>query len=211
MNAQATYDALLALTASVQSIGAVFEIAIAVVALVVGFIAVVPATERVRRAALWSLAGVLLAGELVLVWFHWRLSALMVVVDPASNIVSGHILAAPWLESENIYLWALLVAVMGVLMYRQRDELLAGVTFSASVLAVFGVLVGRPLTNPLPDLIGQYTGYVQAMAAGGPAAASALASPHITLRSSSESIWKRNCHCGMSRRIEAKFSSVYGT
>ena len=174
MDPQATYDALLALTGAMHSGGVVVEPVIAAAAVVFAVVTLLVSVERYRRAAIWSLAALLVGGECALAWFHWRLWQLMVVVDPSSGLVSGHVAAPLWIESEKLYLWALLVAVMGVLMRRQRDELLTGVTLSAAALAVAGTLVGRPFTNPLPDLIGQYTGYVQSMAAGGQVAASAF-------------------------------------
>ena len=174
MDPQATYTALLALVGQMRSIGAVFEIAIAVVAVVVGCMALLPVAERYRRYALYVLAGLLLGGECVLAWFHWQLSRVMVVLDPASGLVAGHIAPPLWIESEKLYVWALLVAVMGLLMRRQRSELLAGVTLSAAALAVGATMLGRPFTNPLPDLLGQYVEYLKGMMAGGTVAGRAF-------------------------------------
>jgi ABC-type transport system involved in cytochrome c biogenesis permease subunit len=163
MNPQATYIALVSLTGTARSVGGVLEPAIAVIAGVVAFIALLPPAERYRRAALYVLAGTLVAGECVLLWFHWRLAGVMAVADPATGVLTGHVLAAPWIESEMLFIWALLVALMGVFMRRHRDELLRGVTLSAAVLTFCAMLLGRPLTNPLPSLVGQYTSYIQAM------------------------------------------------
>ena len=135
MDPQATYDALLSLTNGLRPIGAIIEITIAAAAVIVALVTVLVSAERPRRTALWTLTGLLVAGECVTVWFHWQLARIMVVVDPASGLVSGHVIPGVWLESEKLYLWALLVAVMGVLMRRQRAELITGVTLSASTVA----------------------------------------------------------------------------
>ena len=64
----------------------------------------------------------------------------MVVVDPATGLTSGNVAAPLWIESEKLYVWALIVAVMGLAMRRQRDELLSGVLLATGVLAMGGTL-----------------------------------------------------------------------
>jgi len=94
----------------------------------------------------------------------------MAVIDPATGLKTGHVAAPLWIESEKLFVWALLVGIMGLLMRRHRDELLGGVLACTSVLTIASVLTGQPFTNPIPNLIGQYSGYLQAMSVGGQAA-----------------------------------------
>jgi cytochrome c biogenesis factor len=67
-------------------------------------------------------------------------------------------------------MWALMVALLGVLMRRHRDDLLPSVMVCVAALAAGGALLGQPFTQPLPGFLSQYAGYLQAMTAGGVAA-----------------------------------------
>jgi len=174
MDPLATFNAIAQLKAGLGPIGSALQMVVATVGVLTMAAALVPAARPYRATVLGSLAAVLVAGECVLAWFHWQLYWAMVVVDPATGLVSGHVAAPLWIESEKLHVWALLVAVMGVLMRRQRSELLAGVTFFAGFLAVGGALIGQPFTNPLPSLISQYVGYLKAMSVGGQVAAQAF-------------------------------------
>jgi cytochrome c biogenesis factor len=167
MDLQATFDGISQLVAGVQPLGYAFQAALVALGVAGIAFAVLPGLRNLRWRALLVLTMCLVAGELVLAWLHWQLYQLMLVVDPATRLVTGRVAAPLWIESEKLYLWALIVGVMGLLMRRQRDELIAGVLFCASVLTIGGALYGQPFTNPLPNLLGQYSGYLQAMAVGG--------------------------------------------
>jgi cytochrome c biogenesis factor len=120
------------------------------------------------------MAGLLVAGEIALMWFHWRLYQLAVVISP-DGVASGRVAVPLWIESEKLYVWALLLAVLGTLMQRQRRELLTGVMLLTAGLVFGAALLGRPFSEPLPAFFGQYAGYLQGMASGGQAAQSAYA------------------------------------
>lgn len=174
MDPQATYNALIRLTTTIGPIGAAIQTVVAMLGAVAMVVALVPALKPHRTIALYSLAAALGLGELVLAWFHWRLYGIMAVTDPSTGMATGHIAAPLWIESEKLYVWALLVAVMGLLMRRHREELLTGVTLFAGGLAIGGALLGQPFANPLPNLIQQYIQYLGAMSVGGQAAAGAF-------------------------------------
>lgn len=174
MDARATYVAITGLLGGIGAVGSALEVSIATAAVIAALVALVPAARPYRFGALALLTALLAVGESLLAWMHWQLYQLMVVVDPSSGIVSGHVAAPLWIESEKLYVWALIVAVMGLLVRRQRDELLSGVLFCAAVLAIGGALLGRPFTDPLPNLVAQYSGYLEAMDAGGRAAIGAF-------------------------------------
>jgi hypothetical protein len=174
MDVQTTYDNISRLLTGVAALGSAFEIAIAVAGLIALLVALLPAARPYRSWVLGILAALLLAGEGVLARLHLQLYQLMVVVDPATGLTSGNVAAPLWIESEKLYVWALIVAVMGLVMRRQRDELLSGVLLATGVLAIGGTLLSHPFTDPLPGLVGQYVGYLQAMGMGGQAAAGAF-------------------------------------
>ncbi len=169
-----TSDVLDAPAASLAGIGAPLGWLVVAAAVALACACVWPPIARWRRPALATTAGLLVAGELLLAWYHFRLWQLMAVVDPATGAVTGHVAASPWIESEKLYVWAIAVGVMALLARRHRDELapLAGVALA--LLALGAVLVGRPFTAPLPDLAASYRGYLAGMAAGGQAAVQAF-------------------------------------
>ena len=170
MNTQTTYEAISQLLTGIGPVGLALEIAIAVAGILAAFMALAPPARPYRRLALGILAALLLVGEAMLAWTHWHLYRLMVVVDPTTGLTTGNVAAPLWIESEKLYVWALIVAIIGLFMRRQRDELISGVLLCAALLAIGGVLLGKPFTDPLPGLLGQYTGYLQGIAAGGQAA-----------------------------------------
>ncbi len=162
------------LLSTLSRVGAPLSAVIAAAALALAVVCRIPAAARWRRAALWAAAGTLLTGEAVLAWFHLRLYDLAVVTDPATGAVSGHVAVPLWVESEKLFVWAVVLSVMLLVARRHADELLPLGSAMLLALVAGALLLGRPFTEPLPDFLGQYGGYVRAMAAGGQAAAAAF-------------------------------------
>ena len=169
MNPVSIFQSLEAAAAWLRGFGSAYEVVLVIAAVVLALAALLPATERWRGWFLAGAAALLLAGEGVLVWFHLRIYQLAAVVSP-DGVASGHVAVPLWVESEKLFVWALIVAVLGMLMRRQRDDLLQGVMLVAAVLMFGAGLLGKPFSAPLPSFFGQYYGYLQAMAAGGVAA-----------------------------------------
>ena len=170
MEPRAIFTGIAQLIRGLEPVGFALQAAIAGAGLVALVFALVPALARFRSRVLLVFALVLAGGECVLLWMHWRLYQLMIVVDPSTGMTTGHVAAPPWIESEKLYIWALIVAIMGLFMRRHREDLLGGVLLLGGLLAIGGALLGQPLTNPLPNLLAQYVGYLKAMDAGGQAA-----------------------------------------
>lgn len=174
MNPLETFEALQAARLTLAQIGAPLQGIIAAAAIGLALVAVLPQARRWRGTALGAAAALLLAGEAVLVWFHWRLWQLAQVVDPLTGQVTGRVAVPLWVESEKLYVWALAVAVLGVFVRTQRKELLSGIMLVTAVLMAGGALLGQPFTDPVPGFLGQYAGYLQAMQFGGQAAVGAF-------------------------------------
>ena len=174
MNVLAVATDIQKLLSAVRAIGSPLQIVLVVAAALLAVAAVLPQAERWRRAALGVMAILLVAGEGVLVWLHWRLYQLTAVIDPATGRATGHVAVSLWVESEKLYVWALVVAVLGVLMRRQRAELLRGTMLVVAVLTAGAALLGKPFTEPLPNFLGQYGGYLYAMSLGGTDAVNAF-------------------------------------
>jgi cytochrome c biogenesis factor len=152
------------------AIGGPLQWVIGIAAFVLAVIALVPQLAEWRGRALIAMTALLLAGEGVLIWFHVRLYQYTPVVEPATGRVTGHMAVSLWVEGERLYMWALMVAILGLCVRRERDRLLPGVMLAVAALATVGIITGQPFTNPLPSFLSQYAGYVQAMAGGGAAA-----------------------------------------
>ncbi len=168
MNPAAIQAELAQLVNTLAAIGAPLQVLMPAVAVVLVALVAVPAWRPLLRAGIGVSAALLLAGELVLVWFHWRLYDLSVVVSPDTGAVTGRVAVPLWVESEKLYVWALALALMAVFIHRHRDELLPGVAVILAVLMVGAALWGKPFTEPLPSFLSQYLGYLQAMASGDP-------------------------------------------
>jgi cytochrome c biogenesis factor len=170
MNPLQTYDSIVQLLATVARMGYPLQTVIATSALLLAVCALVPSAARWRGRALGIMAALLVGGEGLLIWLHWRLWQLAVVVDPSTGRIVTHVAVSPWVESEKLYVWALIVALMGVVMRRHREQLLPGVMLAVAGLSASAALIGAPLTRPLPGFLAQYYGYLQATSMGGVAA-----------------------------------------
>ena len=174
MNPQQTYESIAQLVDRLQAIGLPLQLVLVAAAVTLAAVAYLPVLAAWRGRALAAMVALLVGGELVLVWFHYRLWQLAAVVDPATGLLSGHVAPPLWIESEKLYVWALVTAVMGVALRRHREELLPSLMLAVAVLTVGGSLFSQPFTDPLPGFLGQYTGYLQAMATGGQSASGAF-------------------------------------
>jgi cytochrome c biogenesis factor len=147
-------------------LGAVLEPTLLVAAAAVLVLSIVPRLRPRLRTALGVLTALLLFGEGLLVWFHWRLYLASALVDPSAGVLAGRIFVAPWTESEKLYVWALILACMALLARRHAEELAPYLGGFVAALTAGAVLLGRPFTNPLPDFVGQLQGYIAAWGSG---------------------------------------------
>lgn len=171
---QQTFNDIEALRSTLSLVGSPYQVVLIVASVLLVAAAFLPAARRWRGWALTGMAALLLTGESVLVWFHYRLWQLAEVRDPATGILAGRVAVPLWVESEKLFVWALVLSVLGVVMRRHREELLRGTMLITAVLATGAALLGKPFTAPVPDFFGQYLGYLQASAMGGQAATSAF-------------------------------------
>ncbi|GAB4277879.1 MAG: hypothetical protein Kow0056_09780 [Coriobacteriia bacterium] len=126
--------------------------------------ALFPAFDPWRRKTLAATVALLAVGEALLVWFHVRLYDVAVVADPASGRVTGHVAVPLWVESEKLYVWALVLGVMLLAAKRHAEEVFPIAASILALLVLGAVLWGRPFTEPLPQFMAQYRSYLQAPA-----------------------------------------------
>jgi hypothetical protein len=169
MNPASIQAEIAQLVSTLGTIGAPLQALLPAAAVVLVALAVVPSWRPFLGTAVGVSAFVLVLGELVLAWFHWRLYDLAVVFSPDTGAIVGRVAVPLWIESEKLYVWALVLALMAVVIRRHREELLPGVAVILAVLMAGAALWGKPFTEPLPSFLGQYLGYLQAMASGDPA------------------------------------------
>ncbi len=158
--------ALDAARATLASVGGVLDVVILAACAAVLVVAAVPQLRVHLKTSLWVLLGVLSVGELVLVWFHARLWQICQLVDPITGQASGSFAVPLWIESEKLYVWALLVAVIAVGIRRHASELRPFLAVLAVALAAGAVLFGHPFTEPLPDFFALYESYLSAWGSG---------------------------------------------
>ncbi len=169
MNPAVVQAEIAQLIQTLGTIGAPIQALLPAAAVLLVALATVPAWRPLLGPAVAASAFVLLIGEIVLAWFHWRLYDLAVVVSPDTGRIVGRVAVPLWVESEKLYVWALTLALMAVVIRRHRQELLPGVAIILAVLMAGASLWGKPFTEPLPSFLGQYFGYLQAMTSGDPA------------------------------------------
>lgn len=132
-----------------------------------------------RRPALFAVAGLLATGEMLLLWFHWRLWLVTTFADPVTGIAGNGVPTPIWIESEKLYLWAVIFAAMALLARRHREELAPVLGGFLAVFATAAVLVSRPFTEPLPQFVGTVRTYLTLAATKmGPGALTA-GSPYV--------------------------------
>lgn len=148
------------------AIGSPLQVILLVASLALAACATVPSLRGYLRTALAGTTALLVLGELVLIWFHWTLYQNTPVANPETGTYAGTVAVPLWIESEKLYVWALIVGVMALVMRRHREELLPGVSLAVAVLTAGAVIWGRPFTEPLPQFLGQYTSYLQAVGSG---------------------------------------------
>lgn len=164
-------EALTSALAQLSALGRPVSVLIAAGALAVMLTIFTPPLRARLRLAVAALLGALAIGEAVLVWFHLRLGQVCVTADPQSGRVVGSFAVPLWIESEKLYVLALLLAVIAVGIRRHGEELRPMLAGFAAALAGAALLVGKPFTAPLPDFLAQYQGYLAAWASGDAAAA----------------------------------------
>lgn len=159
-------DALDAARASLSSLSLPLTAALGVTSLLLLATCAVPKLSRWRRPALALTAATLGAGELALARFHWEIYRAAAVVDPRSGEVVGRVAVPLWIESEKLYIWALALAVIGLLARKERERLLPVLGAFVAALTAGALVQGRPFDEPLPRFFDQYYGYARAMISG---------------------------------------------
>lgn len=147
-------------TSTLDLVGSVLDIAILAACAVLLVVLVVPRLRRHLHTAVGILLVTLAVGEGVLIWFHFRLWQICQVVDPTTGIATGGFAVPLWIESEKLFVWALLVTAIAFWVKRHSDELRPMLAVAAVALATGAVLLGKPFTEPLPDFLAQYTSYL---------------------------------------------------
>lgn len=173
---EATTRSLDALTSALAVVGAVVVPLVAIAAVAVIVTALVPTGRRFLKPALWTLTGALAAGEIALLWFHVRLWQITQVVEPVTGSVYGSFAVPPWVESEKLYVWALILTVIALSVRRKGDELRPLLGVAAAALTLGALYSGRPFAEPLPDFLSGYRLYLDVWASGDIAGAAQMAS-----------------------------------
>lgn len=157
------------------SAGRVIEPLLLALAVGTAVTAAAPAMRRHLPKLLGALTALLVGGELLLGWFHFRLWQICQVVDPFTGTVTGSFAVPLWVESEKLYVWAIVLAAITLGLRRHREELQPMLAGATAVLVVGAAVWGRPFTDPLPDFLSQYGAYLDAWVGGGPQAAASIA------------------------------------
>ncbi len=93
------------------------------------------------------LIATIMAGFLLIIYFHVGISRNVFISHPGMETVRFYV--PPWIETEKLYFWALIISVIRLLSSPVDDLHIAG---SRLILASFGILavVSGSFSNPLP-------------------------------------------------------------
>ncbi len=137
-------------------------------AILLAFLSIIKSkyTGRVLAANVF----ILLAGFLLLVWYHLRIYVSVELINPMSRVVAGRLMAPLWIENEKLYFWAIFLGLFTYLVYRKnREEPFAkwlNIVFSGFIILT--MLASNPFAAPLPDLYKEVSNYQMAMGSGNP-------------------------------------------
>jgi cytochrome c biogenesis factor len=151
---------------TLASLGMYLDVLILLACAAVLVALVVPTLRSRLRPMLAALLGTLLLGEAALIWFHVRLWQLCQLADPTTGLVTGGFAVPIWVESEKLYIWALIVTALALGVKRHGTELRPMLAVGAIGLAAGAVLLGRPFMEPLPDFFAQYNAFLSAWRSG---------------------------------------------
>ncbi|RJQ54221.1 MAG: hypothetical protein C4521_05060 [Actinobacteria bacterium] len=125
---------------------------LALLSLLVLGAALLPQARRYLPYLLVSLTGTLLAGFVILAFYHLRIYETVALPNPATGLAAGRFKIPLWIEDEKLYFQALLVGLFALAIARRRDGLSAAVGGLAGGLGLATALVSNPFAAPLPDL-----------------------------------------------------------
>jgi cytochrome c biogenesis factor len=169
-----TLEAIDALARALASAGGPVAVAVSLSVAALLAACFVPAAARLRRPALVAVTLSLAGGAAPPPRFHRRLYDIAVVADPATGAFTGGVAVPLWVESEKLYVWAFLLAILLLAARTHADEMLPAGAVLLAVLVAGALFSGRPFVDPLPGFLAQYRGYLEAMSVGGGVAVGAF-------------------------------------
>ncbi|MHB8842548.1 MAG: cytochrome c biogenesis protein CcsA [Candidatus Aquicultor sp.] len=111
---------------------------------------------------------ILLAGFLLLIWFHIRTYESIELINPINKAAMGRVMAPLWIENEKLYFWAIFLGLFTYFVYRRnRDTQFAtwlNIVFSGFIILT--MVTSNPFVAPLPGLHQEIANYQMALNGG---------------------------------------------
>ena len=108
----------------------------------------------------------MLAGYMMLAWFHLQIYLNLSLNNPANGQSAGRWAIPLWVEGEKFYFWALLLGLLAVLS-RQRDTRWRSALYlTYGSFAGLAALFSNPFARPLPGFHGEISSWAAVLGSG---------------------------------------------
>ncbi len=128
--------------------------------------AVLPQLRVYTRFVVLALFIAIAAGWLLLVNFHYKIAANLVLVDPTGQLPPGGFNIPVWIENEKFYFWTLILGLFTVVGRRRPRAFQSALNVTFAGFAILTFFTSNPFAQPLPDFHAGFSQYAAAMAGG---------------------------------------------
>lgn len=99
------------------------------------------------------------AGFLLLVWFHYQINAKLQILNPMTGQPLGRFYVPVWIESEKLYFWTLVFALLVIVSRKKPVAFTVGLNVVLGILAILTVTTSNPFREPLATFNEEYRNY----------------------------------------------------
>jgi len=103
----------------------------------------------------------LLAGFLLLGWYHYRIYLNLPLYNPISGALAGRYAIPVWIEDEKLYFWTLLLSLWLLVIRSRNLHFKAAVNIALTIFITLTTFTSNPFISPLPGFNKEIIQYSQ--------------------------------------------------
>lgn len=158
------FSGYLAARNTVTDIGQpLFFLTFALSAILVVFTLYQPLRQYARHLILGIFLS-LLAGFLLLGWFHYQIYQYLPLANPINGEIVGRYAIPLWIEDEKLYFWTFLIALWLVIMRKRTGGFQIALNLTLTAFVTLTVLTSNPFIAPLSNFNSEIAGYSRVLA-----------------------------------------------
>lgn len=115
---------------------------------------------KIASSALYIACGL---GAFLIIYLHLKIYVALPMIEPFSGQVIGRFMIPPWVESERVFYWLILVILISALTVRGYPQARRELSITVLIMAAFLVFFENPFIGPLPQFDQMYSSYYQAI------------------------------------------------